>query len=140
MVACGSPTGSFTSITTTTWANARGNAIGRANLDGTNVNEHFIAGADQTQAVAVDSDHVYWADSTCCGRATSIGRGNLDGTGVNESRITDPNLPFGMAVDSQHVYWTDFASGTIARANLIGTHVSQRFITGGRDPGAIAVK
>jgi hypothetical protein len=45
-----------------------------------------------------------------------------------------------VAVDSQHVYWTDFATGTIARANPIGTHVSQRFITGARDPAGIAVK
>ena len=42
------------------WANFR--SIGRANLDGTGVDQNFIPNIDnnQGQAVAVDGQHVYW--------------------------------------------------------------------------------
>jgi hypothetical protein len=37
------------------WANSRADTIGRANLDGTGVDQSFIAGASGTQGVAVDA-------------------------------------------------------------------------------------
>jgi carbamate kinase len=42
------------------WANSgRPGSIGRANLDGTGVNQTFITGAAQPDGVAVDGAHVY---------------------------------------------------------------------------------
>ena len=38
----------------------RTNSIGRANLDGTGVDQSFIAGATRAAGVAVDASHVYW--------------------------------------------------------------------------------
>ena len=39
------------------------NTIGRANLDGTGVNQSFITGASSPHGVAVDGGHVYWANA-----------------------------------------------------------------------------
>ena len=91
--------------------------IGRANLDGTGVNQSFIPDVNSPCSMAVDAVHVYWTG----GR---IGRANLDGTGVNQSFIRAHGC--GIAVDSAHVYW---ASGGIARANLDGTGVNKSLIS-----------
>ena len=47
------------------WTN--GTSVGRANLDGTDVNESFITGAaaaSVTDGVAVDGAHIYWSDGS----------------------------------------------------------------------------
>jgi hypothetical protein len=136
------------------WANFDLNGlpgtIGRANLNGTTVNQSFIAGATQpfgSNDVTVDATHIYWADK----RAGTIGRANLDGTGADPNFITgldtnkvlDPftvfSTPAGVAVDAAHIYWTSYATGTIGRANLDGTGVHQKFITGADRPVGVAV-
>jgi hypothetical protein len=71
--------------------------VGRADVDGQNVNQNFIAiiGPSEPVWVAVDSSHVYW---TNFGTGT-IGRADLDGQNVNQSFITGPVVPEGVAVD-----------------------------------------
>ena len=57
----------------------------------------------------------------------------------DQSRRAVPNGPSGvsgLAVNSRHIYWTDETAGTIGRANLNGTGVKQRFITGAHFPEA----
>ena len=81
----------------------RTNRIGRANLDGTGVNQSFITGVSSPTGVAVDAGHVYWANVA----ADTIGRANLDGTGVNQSFITGAGGPCGVAVDAGHIYWAN---------------------------------
>ena len=130
------------------WANS--DKIGRANLDGTGVNQSFITGAG-AGGVAVDGAHVYWTSGA------GIGRANLDGTGANQSFIAAPIGPsqsfFGgpilhqsVAVDGAHVYWVSKfgdprppgslpligapGTGAIGRANLDGTGVDVNFISG----------
>jgi hypothetical protein len=117
------------------WADASGTTIGRANLDGTSVNQTFIIGADGPAGVAVDGKHIYWTNSN----TGTIGRAKLDGTGVNQTFITGASGPFAVAVDGQHIYWINFGSGTIGRANLDGTGVNQTFITGANGPFGVAV-
>jgi virginiamycin B lyase len=133
------------------WANPDGDAIGRANLDGTGANPSFITGADNPLGVAVDGVHVYWTNGT-----NTIGRANLDGTGANPSFIAAPisDLGSGVAVDNAHVYWVstfanttpnDFpppnpGTGAIGRANLDGSGVDRNFIAGISFPtGSVAV-
>ncbi len=111
--------------------------IGRANLDGTGVQEAFISGLTGPTGIAVDGTHIYWVN----GATPTIGRANLDGTGVNQDFITGltsssapgPPSVHGIAVDGAHIYWGTSA-GTIGRASLDGSGVNNSFISG---PGII---
>ena len=114
------------------WANNGGGTIGRANLDGSGVDQSFITGAGEPVGVAVDGEHVYWT-------AGSIGRANLDGTDVLPNFITGAGFPQGVAVDGEHVYWANLTGGTIGRANLDGSGVDQSFITGASFPVGVMV-
>ena len=78
------------------WTNNADTTIGRANLDGTGVNQGLIAGGFNSCGVALDGAHVYWTNA---GNGT-IGRANLDGTGVNQSLIGGATMPCGVAVDA----------------------------------------
>jgi len=114
------------------WTNTNG-TIGRAELDGSGVDQAFITGPTSPFGVAIDSKHVYWTDDT----ENAIGRANIDGTGIDEGFIT-ATVPRGLAVDSKHIYWTN-NTGTIGRANLDGTGVNQSFITGATQPYGLAI-
>jgi hypothetical protein len=98
--------------------------IGRANLDGTGINQAFIGGfLNQPCAVASDGTHLYFSHDQ------SIGRSNLDGTGVNQNFIpgVTPCNGGALAVDAAHIYW-ETRDGSIGRANLDGTGVNPSFI------------
>ena len=111
-----------------------GTTIGRANNDGTGINQNFIGGASTPSAVAVDAAHVYWLNDD----DHSIGRANLDGTGVNQRFLTGTNAGT-LAVDGAHIYWTDVVTGDrIGRANLDRTGVDPNFITGASLPSGVA--
>jgi virginiamycin B lyase len=118
------------------WSNFGTNTIGRANLDGTGVDQSFVPRADEPCGVAVDASHVYWADTD------AVGRANLDGSGADQSFITGTNFPCGVAVDASHVYWSisgPGTSGTIGRANLDGSGADHSFITGLNSPTGVTV-
>jgi hypothetical protein len=117
------------------WANGDFGTIGRANLDGTAVNQSFIAGAADPCGVAVDGAHVYWANHS----GNSIGRANLDGSGMSQTFITGAAGPYGVAVDGAHLFWANARGNTIGRANLDGSAVNQRFITSAGGPMGVAV-
>ena len=81
--------------------------IGRANLDGTGVNQRFITGADGAVVLAVDAQHVYWGTS-CASSLSSlvqrVGRANLDGTGADQDFIArTAGCVSGVAVDALKV-------------------------------------
>ncbi len=120
------------------WANAGNGTIGRANLDGTGVDQNFITGANFPVSVAVDASHIYWANEGFLS-GTTIGRANLDGTGVDQNFITGANSPGGVAVDASHVYWANELGNSIGRANLDGSGVDQNFISAGSFPCGPAV-
>ena len=109
--------------------------IGRANLDGSGVNQQFIRVTPHAAfALAVDDQHLYWV-----GGGPSIWRANLDGSGVDSQFTTVPggNLS-GVAVDSAFVYWTD-RRGMVGRANLDGTGITQSFVAGAGNATGVAV-
>src|SRR4051812_28205144 len=81
-------------------------AIGRANLDGSNPNQSFIPASAFTAGVAVDSGHIYWTNNDYYQRPYSIARANLDGSGVQRNFITLASPPTGLEVDTGHIYWT----------------------------------
>ena len=111
------------------------NTIGRANLDGTRVDQNLFT-ASLPLGLGVDASHVYWVTfdpSTMALYRDAVGRANLDGTTVDENFIGGLNTAVDVAADADHVYWTS-ASGTgglptIGRANLDGTEVDRDFIT-----------
>lgn len=108
---------------------AHGVGIGRANLDGTGVNQSFIPlGVSTPVGVAVNREHIYWTGS---GSTAAVGRANLDGSGKNETFITKTSVvPGQIAVDDSHIYWINESDKAIGRANLDGTGVNQKFNSG----------
>ena len=113
---------------------AQSPGIGRANLDGSGVDQHFIdlkATGLGIGDIVTGSDYLYWATDV------GIGRANLDGTEVDPGFVAAGNRANGLAVDTQHLYWTTPYSdphglgNAIGRANLDGSAVDQRYITSG---------
>jgi hypothetical protein len=96
------------------WATSGTSTLGRANLDGSNVNDSFITGAHQPTGVAVDGLYVYWLNST----GASIGRANLDGSDPDQAFIASAvSFGQGVAVDggpagSASASATDLGFGT----------------------------
>ena len=129
----------------------KGGAIGRANRDGSAVNAGFIPtpGIHHDCGVAIAGSHIYWASGG------AIARANVDGTGVDgqfisglaiprsTSPISTGGGPCGIAVAGKYIYWMNTEEGatpvTIGRANLDGTGVNKRFITGVTPGCGIAV-
>lgn len=103
------------------WGRQAGGTIGRARLDGSNVQPSFISGLANPCGVAVDSTHIYWADSE-----QAIGRANLDGSSPDDEWIQTSHVDqCGIAVDNEVVYWAH--EGGISRANLNGTAIEPNF-------------
>ena len=99
------------------WTNWDINAIARANLDGTGVDQSWIEGCWIPWGIAVDENYVYWSNALEI--FGSIGRANLDGTGADPFWITWCSESYGVAVDQGHVYWpTYYPSNTVGQANL----------------------
>src|SRR5690349_5928730 len=81
------------------WGDYSGGTIGRANLDGTGVEDSFIQTGGEPRAVAVDGSHIYWANYA----GGTIGRANLDGSGVEPNFITGIAKPAGVATTSSYI-------------------------------------
>jgi hypothetical protein len=119
------------------WVNNEpgGFTIGRANLDGSGVDQSLITDPFVPEGVAVDNSHVYWANSF---GANTIGSATVDGAHANPSFIAAKE-PYGVAVHGKFLYWTNEATNTIGRAGLGGSGVNQSFISGADDPQGVAV-
>ncbi len=116
------------------WADAQNQMIGRAENDGSGVNDAFIPTGELPFAVTVDSSHVYWVNQN----SDTIGRANLDGTEVNNSFITGIAEPDGIAVNGSSIFWSTIP-GPIGRADLSGSNVKKNFITGAIEPCGLAL-
>ena len=94
-------------------------SLGRANLDGTGVDQGFIGGP--VIDVAAEADHIYWMGSG------SIGRANPDGTGIDRGFISRIFGFTDIATGAGYIYWSSCARLRIDRANLDGTGVERQF-------------
>jgi virginiamycin B lyase len=110
------------------WANPGGGAIASASLDGSQVVQDRIGGADVPRDVAVSGGYVYWTNAG----AGSIGRARLDGSEVNQRFIDTVSSAYGITIANGYVYWG--AGIGIGRARLDGSDVVPRIISTGRDP------
>lgn len=122
------------------WTVPDANAIGRAGMNGTGVDQTFITGLQGVQGVAVNSAGIFWTNTGI----GSIGRANLDGTGINQNFITGASPSNLMAADADHLYWTILGQfgESIARADVSGGNLNPGFISGGdqvNDPEGVAV-
>jgi hypothetical protein len=108
------------------WSSFLNGSIGRANLDGSAADDHFIDGVGQAEGLAVDGAHLYWANPY----TDTIGRSDLDGSAVDRSFVTGAADPYEVTVDGAHVYWTNATTHAIGRANLDGSNANQSFIPG----------
>ena len=128
---CGTPTPTRRMY----WTNVGTSTIGRANLNGQNVNPSFITNADNPFGMAADGRYIYWASHV----SNTICRAGVDGQNVNQSFITGASRPYWVAVDNRYIYWTNALGNTIGRADLDGQNVNQNFIITGNGPFGLAV-
>jgi virginiamycin B lyase len=120
------------------WAGALFGGVGRADVDGGDVDEEFIFGSSRC-GIAVSRSHIYW--SVGGGSSTGIARAAVDGSpqSVDGDFIALPSAPCGIAVDRTHLYWGNSALNTIGRARLDGSGVNQSFVGGALGPCGVAV-
>jgi virginiamycin B lyase len=106
-------------------------SIGRANLNGTDVDQSFITDVYSPSGVAVTGSHIYWSDASAAEEpmpgpaAASIAESNLDGTGITTFASFAGHFPGALAADGQDLYWTDNTgdntSGAVEFQTLSGT-------------------
>ena len=134
------------------WTN--GSAIGRANLNGTGVDQD----SPSTSPSRALSPGEEWPSTRCSTSGTTKaavvtrqGGPTSDGTGVDPKFITGLDSSPGMggrifvAIGAGHLYWRHCIPGasahdrSIGRANLNGTNGDQKFITGADNPDGVSV-
>ncbi len=117
--------------------------IGRAGLDGNNVEDHFVTipGTSFPCGVAVNAANIYWTEPGFLGGGTRIGRANINGGGTADpSFIGEGSEPCGIAVFGLQLFWANSESKAIGRANTDATGLNQSFIpTGGNQICGVAV-
>ena len=121
------------------WADRSG-YIGRAGIDGTNVEPHFITtNGGRPFDVALGPGYIYWTNS----RGGTIGRANRDGSSVDQFFIfgqynaATGGSVGGLTVDDNYVYWVNvkgsgaLRTASIGRAPISGNGpAKQNFIPG----------
>lgn len=106
-------------------------AIGRARLDGTDIQPNFIphsAGVSDPFGITVTASHIYWTNE---GPGT-IGRADISGANPNPSFVSDPgNSPCGLATDNRFLYYTAYPGGNahVARVPITGGTPDDTFIS-----------
>ncbi len=130
---------------------AEGDAIGRANLDGSKRQDRFIrvsSGNPRISVlmtdVAVNARHVYWSATLRHGGSFDawLGRARLGGSHVQRKLVVSDKVCDGIALQGSFMFWsTSFSHHeTLERATLTGSH--QTRLVGppklNRSPGHIA--
>jgi virginiamycin B lyase len=133
----------FIPTTTSQSRDVHAGTIGRANIDGTGVNQSFITGIDAPSGITSDGTYLYWTtgglnDTYGTG---GVARAGLDGvTGRNNTFITGASKPLAVSVDANYVYWSNTNGSTIGRATIGGAGANQSFIAAGSYPYGLEVR
>jgi hypothetical protein len=96
-------------------------SIGRASVDGGDIQPNFIQTDEPVYVVRVDAGHIYWASNA------GIGRASITGAAVEPNFLPNPDIN-SFAVAEGHIFWT--SEHAIGRAGLGGQGVNPRFIAG----------
>ena len=121
--------------------------IGRAKLDGSEINDSFIVGTNGSgwtsgdndiYGLYVTNDKIYWANYT----TNTIGRADIDGSNQNNDFINIKSGSYtgydssvggicGITIQGGYIYWTNYDIHTIGRANIDGTGKDNSYISTG---------
>ena len=128
-----------------------GPAVGRAKIDGTQVNGRFFdtGSLGAPSGLAVDSSHIYWAGW----QSNKIGRADIDGQNVEPEWISGSGSDFGsgsvqtagVAVNSQRIYWGNWraglssALGPIGVAEITGSPSTNEYVSSTNGANSLAV-
>jgi hypothetical protein len=113
-----------------TTGNESNNYIGRANKNGTGIDNQFIDPLNPVCGVTADSGHIYWAHSPGTDAASGIGRATLAGGTVESNWVNIPiGNPCGVAVNATHLFWGG-GNDAIGRVDIDGDNADQEFIGG----------
>ena len=121
------------------WTNPGAYTIGRANLDGSGINNSFISLTSaelQPAAIAISGSDLYWSDTPILGVGNTIGHAQLDGNGalvpssVNSSFITGVSTDATLTVSGGYLYF-DNGDDWIGRSTLDGSSVVRHFVNAG---------
>ena len=113
-----SPTGLAATATGLIWSLHEHSGLSRSALDGTSINDNFVAGHNtMPQALVADKDYIYWLN----GLDNRIARATRDGTAVTPSFIdVGPYELSDLALDATYIYFSfqsyaymEFGSGPI---------------------------
>jgi hypothetical protein len=92
-----------------------GGTIGRANIEGgvvTDIKPEFIKGASNPQGIAVNPEHIYWANADDFAGVRAIGRATTEGGGVDQEFFrTGTETPYGVALSASRVYYSSSVEG-----------------------------
>jgi hypothetical protein len=85
--------------------------IGRADISGataTDIRPAFIEGASDPQGIAVNSEHIYWANAGRSEGVRGIGWATLEGEEVDQELIEAPSgqRPYGVALSATRIYFS----------------------------------
>ena len=114
------------------WAKRFDQQIGRASIDGGDIDEELLTGIADVVSVASDGQHLFWTTN----QGDQIGRASIDGTGYLPGLVATPD-PLGIAHHAGYLYWTS-TSGAIGRAAVDGSNATAGFLAGALNSKAIA--
>lgn len=118
------------------WSVPNDTRIGRARVDGSDVDPDFVVLDDggSPDGVAVDGASVYWTDNQL-GR---VGRVNVDGSGANPDWIQGADGPTHLTVSGGWVYWANSGQSSIGRMRTDGGGLNWNWVTTSSVPNGIA--
>jgi hypothetical protein len=119
------------------WAGYTGSqwAIGRATLDGSQVQEIWTRLPEAVHGLAASASYLYL---TCPGSGRII-RVDLTGKVDPGWAITGLGRPMGLDLDGSHLYWADAGSQSLGRALLDGSGKEPAWIASWGNPAGIKV-
>jgi virginiamycin B lyase len=121
------------------WTNlgASTQSIGRADLGGSNVNQHFISTELNTFGLALGGPYLYWTDYSGTPNG-QIGRANLDGSGADQTLLAGLSDPTALSVSGSYIYVAEnYPGGSILRTNVDGSGSPETIVNSAIDPNHV---